>query len=483
MHARSQHLQPASTCPVHLYLALIPCQRSLSFFLSFSSTSFQQSITRQHLCINCRRLLQLTLTNPQRAGLGPSQLNFTMVGATANTNKSSHSYYLGTAQRSSNHNNVSSHSRYLGTAQRSNSNLLCQNHHSQQQQQQQQQQQHLPQNQISFDSCQAQQFVWPELEPSEFFSPSSVLSPPTDLSFSQDCLPDSGQYQELGFSPFVSESADSLGNSIPILDPVGDFWGHQSGENDTMALAQYHLPSRGDSMIDRSPYIGSHNSFTPTSSTTSEMPSTTAFSNSHHPSVSSSMDNCSPEMYSLSGPYPDMSVSNFSDNSSNNYPSDLFPEQLSRAPSDPSPVLSNARSTRSTPESNNSRKVSRSPNTTSGQTPISKVQKRTLNTLAARRYRQKRVDQVQSLENSLKETQDERDALKLKVARLEAEVEILRGLLSFRFFVRLWSGKWYGGFRRCRLCRYMDHAILCSQKNVQIGKICLIIALGRLKIF
>ncbi|KAH6718442.1 hypothetical protein DL95DRAFT_280097, partial [Leptodontidium sp. 2 PMI_412] len=60
----------------------------------------------------------------------------------------------------------------------------------------------------------------------------------------------------------------------------------------------------------------------------------------------------------------------------------------------------------------------------------SKIQKRTLNTLAARRYRQKRVDQVSSLETSLKETQDERDELKLKVARLEAEVEVLRGLVK-----------------------------------------------------
>jgi len=60
----------------------------------------------------------------------------------------------------------------------------------------------------------------------------------------------------------------------------------------------------------------------------------------------------------------------------------------------------------------------------------SKVQKRTLNTLAARRYRQKRVDQVAGLEDALKETQSERDALKVRVARLEGEVEVLRGLLK-----------------------------------------------------
>jgi len=59
----------------------------------------------------------------------------------------------------------------------------------------------------------------------------------------------------------------------------------------------------------------------------------------------------------------------------------------------------------------------------------SRIQKRTLNTLAARRYRQKRVDQVSGLETALKETQTERDELKIRVAKLEAEVEVLRGLL------------------------------------------------------
>jgi hypothetical protein len=60
----------------------------------------------------------------------------------------------------------------------------------------------------------------------------------------------------------------------------------------------------------------------------------------------------------------------------------------------------------------------------------SKVHKRTLNTLAARRYRQKRVDEVSSLESALKETQAERDELKIRVARLEGEVQVLRGLMG-----------------------------------------------------
>lgn len=62
----------------------------------------------------------------------------------------------------------------------------------------------------------------------------------------------------------------------------------------------------------------------------------------------------------------------------------------------------------------------------------SRVRKRQLNTLAARRYRQKRVDQVSELEAALKESEREKDALKVRVARLEGEVEILRDLVGRR---------------------------------------------------
>ncbi|KAK6598793.1 bZIP transcription factor [Botrytis cinerea] len=49
---------------------------------------------------------------------------------------------------------------------------------------------------------------------------------------------------------------------------------------------------------------------------------------------------------------------------------------------------------------------------------------------AARRYRQKRVDQMSSLEAALKEVERERDALKVRVAKLEGETDILKSLLS-----------------------------------------------------
>jgi len=77
---------------------------------------------------------------------------------------------------------------------------------------------------------------------------------------------------------------------------------------------------------------------------------------------------------------------------------------------------------------------SSSPTSTSTKTQSnpSRVRKRTLNTLAARRYRQKRVDQVAGLETALKESEAEKDNLKIRVAKLEAEVEVLRGLIAPR---------------------------------------------------
>lgn len=58
------------------------------------------------------------------------------------------------------------------------------------------------------------------------------------------------------------------------------------------------------------------------------------------------------------------------------------------------------------------------------------IRKRELNTLAARRYRQRRVDQVADLETTLKETAAERDDLKTRVARLEGELDVLRKLMG-----------------------------------------------------
>lgn len=58
------------------------------------------------------------------------------------------------------------------------------------------------------------------------------------------------------------------------------------------------------------------------------------------------------------------------------------------------------------------------------------VIKRQRNTMAARKYRQKRLDRIADLESALGEVSNERDELKLQLARREAEVEALREMLS-----------------------------------------------------
>jgi hypothetical protein len=58
------------------------------------------------------------------------------------------------------------------------------------------------------------------------------------------------------------------------------------------------------------------------------------------------------------------------------------------------------------------------------------VLKRQRNTLAARKYRQKRLDRISDLEKALSDMTGERDDLKLQLARREAEVEALREMLA-----------------------------------------------------
>lgn len=58
------------------------------------------------------------------------------------------------------------------------------------------------------------------------------------------------------------------------------------------------------------------------------------------------------------------------------------------------------------------------------------VLKRQRNTMAARKYRQKRLDRIAELEKSLEDVTGERDDLKLQLARREAEVEALREMLG-----------------------------------------------------
>lgn len=68
--------------------------------------------------------------------------------------------------------------------------------------------------------------------------------------------------------------------------------------------------------------------------------------------------------------------------------------------------------------------------TTRSKPGLSRVEKRQLNTMAARRYRQRRVDQVSQLEAELKKVKEERDALKMRVSKLEGETDALRSLVG-----------------------------------------------------
>ncbi len=60
------------------------------------------------------------------------------------------------------------------------------------------------------------------------------------------------------------------------------------------------------------------------------------------------------------------------------------------------------------------------------------VSRRHRNNLAAKRYRQKKVDRIQELEDEVKEVKQERDDLRIRLARQEAEIAGLREMLKMK---------------------------------------------------
>ncbi|KAM0427934.1 hypothetical protein ACHAPT_007394 [Fusarium lateritium] len=86
----------------------------------------------------------------------------------------------------------------------------------------------------------------------------------------------------------------------------------------------------------------------------------------------------------------------------------------------PSPAAS------SSSASSSSRKRKSSPEDESAAVAL----KRQRNTLAARKYRQKRLDRISELEAALAAMTGERDDMRLQLARREAEVDALREMLS-----------------------------------------------------
>jgi len=66
------------------------------------------------------------------------------------------------------------------------------------------------------------------------------------------------------------------------------------------------------------------------------------------------------------------------------------------------------------------------PTSTNTEAPL--LQKRQRNNIAARKYRQKRVDRISELEDALQAMTHERDKLRVELARREAEVDVLRSV-------------------------------------------------------
>lgn len=58
--------------------------------------------------------------------------------------------------------------------------------------------------------------------------------------------------------------------------------------------------------------------------------------------------------------------------------------------------------------------------------------KRQRNNVAARKYRQKKIDRISELEEELKEVKDDRDDLRIRLARQEAEVAALKSMFKLK---------------------------------------------------
>lgn len=63
------------------------------------------------------------------------------------------------------------------------------------------------------------------------------------------------------------------------------------------------------------------------------------------------------------------------------------------------------------------------------------VVKRQRNNVAAKKYRQKKIDRIQELEEVVDEVKRERDELRIRLARQEAETEALREMLKMKMGV------------------------------------------------
>jgi len=114
-----------------------------------------------------------------------------------------------------------------------------------------------------------------------------------------------------------------------------------------------------------------------------------------------------------STPHPPQTITNKSPTSRSSIPgTSTF--SLHPSPSSSSSSSSSSRKRKSSPEEEDS----------------AVALKRQRNTLAARKYRQKRLDRISELEEALAAMTNERDDMRLQLARREAEVDALREMLG-----------------------------------------------------
>ncbi|EFQ29635.1 bZIP transcription factor [Colletotrichum graminicola M1.001] len=109
-----------------------------------------------------------------------------------------------------------------------------------------------------------------------------------------------------------------------------------------------------------------------------------------------------------------------SDNSNSNSPNQPPPLDMSVYATVPSGA---PKSHRSSPNSDGRDSEMATPH-------ADKVLRRQRNTIAARKYRQKKVDRIDELESLLKEMTRERDDLRIRLARQEAETEALKSIME-----------------------------------------------------
>lgn len=111
-------------------------------------------------------------------------------------------------------------------------------------------------------------------------------------------------------------------------------------------------------------------------------------------------------------------------------PQALITNSTGSQSSTPSPSDSSPHAGEGTSTGHSSSGAGRQPSKT--QEDPDTVLKRQRNTIAARKYRQKRLDRVKELEDALESMTQDRDNLRLRLARQEAETAALKEMMKMK---------------------------------------------------